>query len=63
MIGSLLYVTATRPDVMQAVGSVARLQSAPKEIHVTTVKIIPKYLKGTIDYGLWYPRGQHFTLK
>ena len=38
MIGSLLYVTATRTDVMQAVGLVARFQSAPKETHVTTVK-------------------------
>ena len=47
MIDSLLYVTATRPDVMQAVGLVARFQSAPKETHVTVVKRIFKYLKGT----------------
>ena len=44
MIGSLLYVTATRPDVMQAVGLVARFQLAPKETHVTIVKIILKYI-------------------
>ena len=60
MIGSLLYVTATRPNVMQAEGLVARLQSSPKEMHVTTVKIIFKYLKGTMDYGLWYPKSQGF---
>ena len=45
MIGSLLYVTATRTDVTQAVGLVARFQSTPKETHVTTVKRIFKYLK------------------
>jgi hypothetical protein len=47
MIGSLLYVTASRPDVMQAVGHVARFQAAPKESHVLAVKRIFRYLKGT----------------
>ena len=63
MIGSLLYVTTTRPDVMQAVGLLARFHSAPKETHVTTIKSIFKYLKSTMEYGLWYPKGQDFTLK
>ena len=54
MIDSLLYVTATSPDVMQAVGLVARFQSAPKETHVIAVKRIFKYLKGAMEYGLWY---------
>ena len=45
MIGSLLYVIATRPDVMQVVGLVARFQSVPKEIHVVAVKRILRYLK------------------
>ena len=63
MIGSLLYVTTTRPDVMQDVGLVARFQLAPKETHVTVVKIIFKYLKGAMEYGLWYLKGQEFTLK
>ena len=63
MIGSLLYVTATRPDVMQVVGFVAIFQSAPKDIHVATVKIIFRYIKGTMNYGLWYPKCQDFTLK
>ena len=62
MIGSLLYVTATRPDVMQVAGLVARFQSAPKETHVTAVKRIFKYLKGTMEYGLSYLKGQDFTL-
>ena len=63
MIGSLLYVTTTRPYVMQAVGLVYRFQLIPKETHVTTVKIILRYLKGTMEYGLWYPKSQDFTLK
>ena len=55
MIGSLLYITSSRLDVMQDVGLVARFQSAPKETHVAVVKRILRYLKGTADYGLWYP--------
>jgi hypothetical protein len=47
MIGSLLYVTTSKPDVMQAVGQVARFQATPKESHVLVVKRIFRYLKGT----------------
>jgi hypothetical protein len=47
MIGSLLYVTTSRPDVMQEVGHVARFQATPKESHVLAVKRIFRYLKGT----------------
>ena len=63
MIGSLLYVTASRPDVKQVVGMVARFQAAPKENHVQAVKIFFRYLKGTIDLGLWYPSKNSFSLK
>ena len=63
MIGSLLYVTASRPDVKQVVGMVARFQAAPKESHVQAVKRIFRYLKGTIDLGLWYPSKNTFSLK
>jgi hypothetical protein len=47
MIDSLLYVIASRPDVMQAVGQVAQFQAAPMESHVLSVKRIFRYLKGT----------------
>ena len=60
MIGSLLYITASRPDIMQAVGMVGRFQSAPKQSHLVAVKRIFKYLKGIMTYGLWYPRNQNF---
>jgi hypothetical protein len=62
MIGSLLYITASRPDIMQVVGMVGHYQSAPKQIHLVFVKRIFKYLKGTMTYGLWYPRNQNFQL-
>ena len=63
VIGSLLYVTASRPDVKQAVGMVSRFQAAPRESHVQAVKRIFRYLKGTIDLGLWYPSKNTFSLK
>jgi hypothetical protein len=62
MIGNLLYVTASRPNVMQAVGQVAGFQETPKESHVLAVKRIFKYLKGTKEFGLWYPKGKDLSL-
>jgi hypothetical protein len=59
MIGSLLYVTSSRPDVMQAVGQVAQFQATPKESHVLAVKRI---FKGTKEFGLWYPKGKDLSL-
>ena len=52
MIGSLLYSTASCPDIMQAVGMEGRYQYAPKLSHFVDVKRIFKYLKGTMNYGL-----------
>ena len=63
MIGSLLYVTASQPDVMQVVGQVARFQAAPKESHIIVVKRILRYLKGTEEYGLWYPKGNNLIIQ
>jgi hypothetical protein len=62
MIGILLYVTTSRPDVMQAVGQVAIFQATPKETHVMVVKRIFRYLKGTTEFGLWYPKGNELTM-
>ena len=63
MIGSLLYVIASRLDVMQVVGQVARFQAAPKESHIIAVKIILRYLKGTEEYVLWYPKGNNLIIQ
>ena len=62
MIGSLLYLIASRPDIMYSVCLYARFQSCPKESHLSVVKRILKYLKRTMDIGLWYPKGDNFEL-
>ena len=62
MIGSLLYITASRPDIQYSVCKCARFQVAPKESHLSAVKRILRYLKGTVDLGLWYPKGVPFDL-
>ena len=62
MIGNLLYVTSTGLDVIQTVGQVAWFQAAPKESHVLAVKRIFIYLKGTKEFGLWYPKGNDLSL-
>ncbi|KAK6161993.1 hypothetical protein DH2020_001834 [Rehmannia glutinosa] len=63
MIGSLLYLTASRPDILHVVCLCARFQSNPKESHMSAVKRIFRYLKGTIQYGLFYPKNENFSLK
>eukprot|EP00253_Pinus_taeda_P003419 PITA_03419 len=62
MIGCLLYLTSTRPDIMHVVGMVGRFQENPKETHLQVVKRIFKYLQGTQNYGLWYFRDAYLTL-
>ena len=62
MIGSLLYLTASRPDIVFSVGLCARFQSNPKETHLKAVKRILRYLKHTLDLALWYPKGCNFDL-
>ena len=57
MIGSLLYLTASRPDIMFSVCLCARFQEDPKTIHLEAVKRIFRYIKGTTHLGLWYPKG------
>eukprot|EP00253_Pinus_taeda_P026059 PITA_26059 len=62
IIGAFLYLTATRPDIMQAVGMVGRFQSAPKQSHLLAVKRILRYLKRTPNFGLWYPKSSTLTV-
>jgi hypothetical protein len=56
MIGSLLYLCASRTDIMLSVCMCARFQANPKEIHLRAVKRIMRYLVCTTKFGLWYPR-------
>ena len=62
MIGNLLYVTTSRPDVMQVVKQLAQFQAALKESRVLTMKRIFRYLKGKEEFGLWYPKGKDRSL-
>nr|GEX82969.1 hypothetical protein [Tanacetum cinerariifolium] len=55
--GSLMYLTSSRPDIVQAVCFCARYQSRPTEKHLKEVKRIFRYLRGTVNMGLWYPNG------
>ncbi|GJY50649.1 hypothetical protein Tco_0441496 [Tanacetum coccineum] len=57
MIGSLLYLMASRSDIMFSVCLYARFQEAPKTSHIEVVKRIFRYIKGTTHLGLWYPKG------
>jgi hypothetical protein len=62
MIGSLLYLCASRPDIMLAVCMWARFQADPKEVHLRAVKRILRYLVYSPKFGLWYPKGSTFDL-
>jgi hypothetical protein len=56
MIGSLLYLTASRSDIAFSVGVCAHFQANPKEFHLTKVKRILRYVNDTLLYGIWYSR-------
>jgi len=62
MIGSLLYLTASRPNILFSVCLCARFQSDPRESHLTTVKRIFRYLKGTTNLGLLYKKSLDYKL-
>jgi hypothetical protein len=62
MIGSLLYLCASRPDIMLSVCMCARFQSDPRECHLVAVKRILRYLVATPCFGIWYPKGSTFDL-
>nr|GEW77545.1 hypothetical protein [Tanacetum cinerariifolium] len=61
MIGSLMYLTSSRPDLTYAICLCARYQAKPTEKHLNAVKRIFRYLKGTINMGLWYSKDTDYT--
>nr|GEV37592.1 putative ribonuclease H-like domain-containing protein [Tanacetum cinerariifolium] len=61
-IGSLMYLTSSRPDIMFAVCACAHFQVTPKALHLYAVKRIFRYLKGKLHLGLWYPKDSPFDL-
>ncbi|GJU86950.1 retrovirus-related pol polyprotein from transposon TNT 1-94 [Tanacetum coccineum] len=62
MVGALMYLTASRPDIVHATCYCARYQARPTEKHLTAVKRIFRYLKNTINMGLWYSKDTGFEL-
>ncbi|GJZ58486.1 hypothetical protein Tco_0613980 [Tanacetum coccineum] len=62
MVGALMYLTASRPDIVHAICYCTRYQARPTEKHLKEVKQIFIYLKNTINMGLWYPKDIGFEL-
>ena len=62
MIGSLLYLTASRPGISYSVGVCARYQANPKESHMIALKRIIKYVKTTANFGVWYNKDTNDVL-
>ncbi|GJS39818.1 retrovirus-related pol polyprotein from transposon TNT 1-94 [Tanacetum coccineum] len=62
MVGTLMYLTASRPDLTFVVCMCARYQAKPTEKHLHAVKRIFKYLRGTVNRGLWYPKNSSIAL-
>ncbi|GKB39116.1 putative ribonuclease H-like domain-containing protein, partial [Tanacetum coccineum] len=62
MVGSLMYLTASRPDLVFAVCMCARYQAKPTKKYLEAIKRIFRYLKGTINMGLWYPKDNAMSL-
>ncbi|GJV45493.1 retrovirus-related pol polyprotein from transposon TNT 1-94 [Tanacetum coccineum] len=56
MVGSLMYLTASRPDLVFVVCMCARYQAKPTKKHLEALKRVFRYLRGTINWGLWYPK-------
>nr|GEW64081.1 hypothetical protein [Tanacetum cinerariifolium] len=63
MIGSLMYLTASRPNIMYTICACSRFQVTPKTLHLHAMKRIFRYLKGHLKLGLWYPRESAFDLE
>ena len=62
IVGSLMYLTATRPDIMYSVNLISRYMENPTEMHLLTAKKILRYLQGTKDFGLFYKKGEKMEL-
>ncbi|KAM1823768.1 hypothetical protein FF1_025765 [Malus domestica] len=62
LVGSLRYLTCTRPDILYVVGLVSRYMENPTTTHLKTAKRILRYLKGTINFGLFYSSSSNYKL-
>ncbi|KAM7520343.1 hypothetical protein LguiB_019305 [Lonicera macranthoides] len=62
IVGSLMYLTTTRPDIMHAVSLISRYMESPKEMHLLAAKRIFRYLEGTKEFGIFYKKGEKTDL-
>ncbi|GJU25704.1 hypothetical protein Tco_1164325 [Tanacetum coccineum] len=62
MVGSLMYLTASIPDLVFAVCMCVRYQASPTKKHLEALKRVFWYLRGTINWGLWYPKDTAMAL-
>nr|XP_048324153.1 secreted RxLR effector protein 161-like [Ziziphus jujuba var. spinosa] len=62
IVGSLMYLIATRPNIMHSVSLISRYMENPKQIHLLAAKRILRYLRGTMDFGLFYKMGEKSDL-
>ncbi|GKF37646.1 hypothetical protein Tco_0114404 [Tanacetum coccineum] len=62
MVGSLMYLTARRPDLVFAICMCATYQASPTKKHLEALKWVFRYLRGTIKWGLWYPKDTTMAL-
>jgi hypothetical protein len=63
LVGCLMYITTTRPDIQFVVNMISRFMSSPTDIHYAAAKRVLRYLKGTSDYGIWYQSGGRGNLE
>ncbi|KAL4325065.1 hypothetical protein GQ457_11G028180 [Hibiscus cannabinus] len=62
LVGSLLYLTISRPDILQATSLLSRFMQSPSKVHYGAAKRVLRYLKETCSYGLWYSNSGNFKL-
>jgi hypothetical protein len=62
LVGSLRYLTMTRPDILHGIGLVSHYMKTPRESHWLTAKRILRYIKGTLNFGLFYTYGENAEL-
>ena len=62
IIGSLMYLTNSRPDICFAVNTLSQYLVQPRRVHLVVTKHVMRYLKGTIDFGLYYDGSHEYIL-
>ena len=62
LVGNLRYLTCSRPDILYGVGLISHYMEAPTCLHMKTAKRILRYVKGTLNYGLFYSSSKNFNL-